>query len=61
MLTFRHTFGETLDLLAYQGKLYKFYSGQNCFERKQIVGELCDSIEAGWTCCIMCCEVNTGQ
>ena len=38
-----------------------FYSGQNYFERKQTMGELCDRIELGWTCCITCCEVNTGN
>ena len=41
--------------------MYKFYTGQNYFERKQTVGELCDRIEKGWTCCIICCEVNTGN
>ena len=25
------------------------------------MGELCDRIEMGWTCCIACCEVNTGN
>ena len=25
------------------------------------MGELCDRIEIGWTCCILCCEVNTGN
>ena len=38
---------------------YKFCSGQNYFERKQTVGELCDRINIGWTCCTLCCEVNT--
>ena len=34
-------------------------SGQNCFERKQTVGELCDRIETEWTSSILYCEVNT--
>ena len=25
------------------------------------MGELCDRIEIGWTCCVLCCEVNTGN
>ena len=25
------------------------------------MGELYDRIEIGWTCCILCCEVNTGN
>ena len=25
------------------------------------MGELCDRIEIGWTCCITCCAVNTGN
>ena len=41
--------------------MYKFYTRQNYFERKQTVGELCDRIEIGWTCCIICFEVNTGN
>ena len=41
--------------------IYKFYSGQNYFERKQTVGELCDRINIGWTSCTLCCEVNTGN
>ena len=40
---------------------YKFYSGQNYFERKQTVGDLCDRIEIGWTCYITYCEGNTGN
>ena len=31
------------------------------FKGKQTVGELCDKIELGWTCCVTCCEVNTGN
>ena len=34
---------------------------QNYLGRKYTVGELCDRIAIGWTCCATCCEVNTGN
>ena len=45
-------------MLIYWEKIYKFYFGQNYFERKQTVGELCVRKDIGWTCCNICCEVN---
>ena len=51
----------SVDLLRKDIYIYIFYIGQNYFVRKQTVGELCDRIGIGWTCCITCCEVNTGN
>ena len=50
-------FGETLDLLR---KDVNSTLGKIILKGNKL-GELCNKIEIGWTCCITCCEVNTGN
>ena len=53
-------FGETLDLLRKDIQIL-ISTLKITLKEKQTVGELCDRTEIGWTCCIICCELNTGN